>query len=227
MRLSFDVEAWGANANNTASPGEAAFDVTLEADTGNGFQPLMTLGSASTGATLQPPVDRPGIVNGNDPGYHTSFDTGVTDIDIPAGAKLRFRWIQPATAASAGWIFGLDNMRLVFAQPGDADADGLFNSTDLVQVFQAGEFEDGVAGNSTWSDGDWTGDKEFTSSDLVAAFQVGGYENAPAALASVPEPGSGVLFIMALVGMGIRLYRRGLRKLLTRSPPTTCRWDHD
>jgi Tol biopolymer transport system component len=208
LRLSFDVEAWGATASTAASPGEAAFDVTLEADTGNGFQPLMMFGSASTGATLQPPVDRPGTVNGNDPAYRTSFDTGVKDIDIPVGAKLRFRWIQPETAASTGWIFGLDNMRLVFAQPGDADGDGLFNSTDLVKVFQAGEFEDGVTGNSTWSDGDWTGDKEFASDDLVAAFQAGNYEAAQVAVASVPEPMLSFWLTIVFVGVACRRRRR-------------------
>ena len=59
--------------------------------------------------------------------------------------------------------------------PGDANRDGVFNSTDLVQVFQAGEYEDGIAGNSTWEDGDWDNDQEFTTTDLVVAFQAGWY----------------------------------------------------
>ena len=58
---------------------------------------------------------------------------------------------------------------------GDANVDGVFNSTDFVIVFQVGEYEDGIAGNSTWGDGDWTCDGDFTSSDLVAALQAGGY----------------------------------------------------
>jgi hypothetical protein len=37
MWLSFDVEAWRANATAAASPGKAAFNVTLEADTGSGL----------------------------------------------------------------------------------------------------------------------------------------------------------------------------------------------
>ena len=59
--------------------------------------------------------------------------------------------------------------------PGDANRDGVFNSTDLVQVFQAGEYEDGIAGNSTWEEGDWDNDQEFTTTDLVVAFQAGWY----------------------------------------------------
>ena len=59
--------------------------------------------------------------------------------------------------------------------PGDANRDGVFNSSDLVAVFQAGEFEDGVRGNSTWGEGDWNGDGEFDTSDLIVAFQQGNY----------------------------------------------------
>ena len=59
--------------------------------------------------------------------------------------------------------------------PGDANRDGIFNSTDLVQVFQRGKYEDEVSGNSVWEDGDWDGDGDFTTGDLVTAFQAGHY----------------------------------------------------
>ena len=59
--------------------------------------------------------------------------------------------------------------------PGDSNRDGVFNSSDLVFVFQAGEYEDRIAGNSTYEEGDWNGDGEFDSSDLVFAFQAGTY----------------------------------------------------
>lgn len=58
---------------------------------------------------------------------------------------------------------------------GDANLDGQFNSGDLVLVFQAGQFEDGVAGNSTREQGDWDGDREFGTADLITAFQGGAY----------------------------------------------------
>jgi hypothetical protein len=66
---------------------------------------------------------------------------------------------------------------------GDANGDGQFDSTDLVLIFQAGEYEDAIAGNSTWSEGDWTCDGDFDTSDLVAAFQSGNYELTAAAIA--------------------------------------------
>jgi hypothetical protein len=61
------------------------------------------------------------------------------------------------------------------SSPGDANHDGVFDSRDLVQVFQAAEYEDSLPGNSTWEEGDWNGDGDFGTSDLVLAFQTGGY----------------------------------------------------
>ncbi len=58
---------------------------------------------------------------------------------------------------------------------GDANDDGLFDSSDLVAIFQTGEYEDAVSNNSTFDDGDWNGDGEFDSADLVLAFQLGHY----------------------------------------------------
>jgi DNA-binding beta-propeller fold protein YncE len=71
---------------------------------------------------------------------------------------------------------------------GDSNLDGEFNSNDFVVVFQAGQYEDDLQGNSTWATGDWNGDGDFTSGDFVLAFQDGGYEQGPAAARSVPEP---------------------------------------
>jgi hypothetical protein len=65
-------------------------------------------------------------------------------------------------------------------QPGDANHDAVFNSSDLVLVLQAGEYEDDIAGNSTWEEGDWNGDGDFDSRDLVLAFQLGEYSLAGA-----------------------------------------------
>lgn len=64
---------------------------------------------------------------------------------------------------------------------GDANLDGVFNSSDLVQVFTFGEYEDTLEGNSGWASGDWNCDGDFNTSDLVAAFTSGGYADANAA----------------------------------------------
>ena len=61
---------------------------------------------------------------------------------------------------------------------GDTNLDGVFDSADLVNIFQTGQYEDGANLNSNWSDGDWNCDGDFTSSDLVTAFQAGTYSSA-------------------------------------------------
>ncbi|MCA9197689.1 MAG: hypothetical protein KDA87_09135, partial [Planctomycetales bacterium] len=61
---------------------------------------------------------------------------------------------------------------------GDANLDGVFNSSDLILVFQAGQYEDAIAGNSGWAAGDWNCDGDFNTSDMILAFQAGSYSTA-------------------------------------------------
>ena len=63
---------------------------------------------------------------------------------------------------------------------GDANLDGVFDSTDLVQVFEASEYEDQIAANSTWTEGDWNCDGEAGTRDMVNAFKDGAYQEAAA-----------------------------------------------
>jgi hypothetical protein len=94
---------------------------------------------------------------------------------------------------------------------GDANLDGEFNSSDMISVFQAGQYEDTLVGNSGWSSGDWDGDGDFTTGDLVAAFQDGGYEKGPrAAIVTVPEPSPCFMFLFGLLAwLGSRSGRSG------------------
>ena len=92
---------------------------------------------------------------------------------------------------------------------GDSNLDGEFNTSDFVSVFTTGEFEDGVAGNSTWATGDWNGDGEFGTGDFVLAFSAGGFEEGPrVATASVPEPST---FVMSLT-VGVLAFLRRKRR---------------
>ena len=80
---------------------------------------------------------------------------------------------------------------------GDADLNGEFNSSDMVQVFAAGKYETGESAG--WSNGDWNGDGLFDSSDMVTAFADGGYEKGPRTGAVVvPEPGTALLLATGL-----------------------------
>jgi hypothetical protein len=91
---------------------------------------------------------------------------------------------------------------------GDANLDGEFNSGDLVAVLSAGEYEDGLIGNSSWTSGAWDGDGEFTTSDLITALADGGYEQGPRQAVAVPEPTSYLL--LALGTLVLRFNRRAI-----------------
>lgn len=70
---------------------------------------------------------------------------------------------------------------------GDANLDRRFDSQDLVEVFQAGRYEDGRAGNASWAQGDWNCDGEFDSHDFVEAFTAGGYIDTPGAARAIAD----------------------------------------
>ena len=89
---------------------------------------------------------------------------------------------------------------------GDANLDGEFNSTDLIAVLTAGEYEDSIKRNSGWATGDWNADGDFNTSDLLVAWTDGGYEQGPRpATRAVPEPSS-VIVLMTM--LGVPLWRR-------------------
>ena len=93
---------------------------------------------------------------------------------------------------------------------GDSNLYGEFNTADFVAVFTFGEYEDAVAGNSLWAEGDWDGNGDFDSGDFVTAFAAGGYEAGPrAAVSAVPEPSSLLLFSLGMCAIrGCRRARR-------------------
>jgi hypothetical protein len=86
---------------------------------------------------------------------------------------------------------------------GDADLNGEFNSTDLVDVLASGTYEVDVP--SGWAAGDFSGDGRTDSSDLVAALADGGYEQGPRpAVSAVPEPTACTLMLLGLMGIYFR-----------------------
>ena len=72
----------------------------------------------------------------------------------------------------------LEDRRLMAADlcvvAGDSNFDGVFNSGDLVNVFQFAKYETGKA--ATVEEGDWNGDGVFDSTDLVFVFQGNHFE---------------------------------------------------
>jgi hypothetical protein len=160
--LQFDVEAWDVRRSRADLPGEAAFDVTLEADTGDGFTQIVDFGRVTTGANLLPSATSD-YINGNLEANRVSFDSGVIAAPISAGSNFRIRWAPNLDAPSEGWVYGLDNVQLsVFGdvtdvplRAGDANQDLAFDQLDLVQVQVANKYLTGEL--ATWGEGDWNG----------------------------------------------------------------------
>ncbi|MCA9213404.1 MAG: hypothetical protein KDB27_10090 [Planctomycetales bacterium] len=62
---------------------------------------------------------------------------------------------------------------LAFRQVGDSNGDQLFDSSDMVRIFQAAKYRTGA--EATFEDGDWNNDGVFDEKDLILAFQAGRY----------------------------------------------------
>ena len=88
------------------------------------------------------------------------------------------------------------------AVPGDATGDGFFNSSDLIRVFQVGEFEDTIAGNSDWTDGDWNLDGDVDTGDFIVAFGAGFFEKPRVFAQAVPEPNCAAMIAFSLLFVG-------------------------
>lgn len=141
---------------------------------------------------VDPPRGTPGDFDGDGV-------VGANDIDLLA---VQMREPEPNIAFDLnadGKISSADRDTLVFdllvTVYGDANLDGHFDSDDLLQILDRGEYDDDVAQNSTWAEGDWDGDGDFTPDDLLLAFGGGGFRRrAPvarpdiaAAIANWPE----------------------------------------
>jgi hypothetical protein len=142
-------------------------------------------------------------------------DCDVNDIDVLAAA-IRSGATESLYDLNGDSIVNSADHRFLVTELkntwlGDANLDGEFSSSDFVAVFQIGQYEDTVVGNSGWAQGDWNGDGDFSSSDFVAAFQDGGFEQGPrGAVAAVPEPTGFVLLLLGFLSQigRIRCFRK-------------------
>ena len=114
--------------------------------------------------------------------WYSATDAGgasleLADVALPPDRWQRARaWFpSPEDGGSPGRAAGI---------VGDVNGDQVFNDQDLVHVFQAGEYEDGVEGNSTYGEGDWNRDGEFDSEDIVFVFTLGRYQTPAATIES-------------------------------------------
>ena len=158
----------------------------------------------------QPPSTAP-MIEGDYVGFGDFDGDGrlsVTDIDLLSAAIRSGEHAAEFDITGDGQVDQSDLREFVLSRQrlnsvfGDADGNGWFDSSDLIQVFKAAEYDDGIDGNSTWSTGDWNADGEFDSEDLTLAFQEGGYSrfSRPGAIA-VPEPTSLALLLVGITSL--------------------------
>jgi|GEM_PF-750780 len=95
----------------------------------------------------------------------------------------------------------------------DVNLDGEFDSSDLVEVFEAGKYE--TDQRALWTEGDWNLDNRFEAGDIVAAFVEGGFEKGPRQdVVAVPESNSVLpLIFVALMMLRVIGQRRDPRFL--------------
>ncbi|MFO0900714.1 MAG: hypothetical protein U0836_25070 [Pirellulales bacterium] len=194
LRLAVDVEAWQVAKSLAVTPGEAAFNVILEADNGKGFEKVADLGRATTGEKLVFPEIGSGL-DGNDPANRGSFDSGPLNVSIPEGATLRLRFVPPSETDVVGWTFGIDNLSLHTAAPGDANVDGKVDLADF------GTLKANFGKDGQFTDGDFSGNGTVDLSDFGLLKDNFG----KSAAAAVPEPSSLVLAAcgaIALLALG-------------------------
>ena len=116
-------------------------------------------------------IDHGTVLRLSDESNQLVIDSGFEDVvDLGSGWSILPGANQDYVTYDQGFA-----RVLVKPQVGDSNRDGIFNSSDLISVLRAGEYEDDVADNSTFAEGDWNGDGDFDSTDFLIAFQQGNY----------------------------------------------------
>jgi hypothetical protein len=133
----------------------------------------------------------------NDDGICDGFDIDLLSLAIREGSELTGFF----DVDGDGDVNSADQDTLVRESLqtyfGDANLDGEFTSSDMVQVFEGGKY--GLDAYATWANGDWNADLIFDSADLVKAFIDGGYERGPRLAAKgVPEPTHSISGLVAV-----------------------------
>lgn len=131
------------------------------------------MGSNICGAAAQ---GLPGDVNGD-------YRVDAADVFSSAEALLYSLAGGSVTPYTAGDTDGDGKVTLSESMPpqlnyglsaGDSNVDCRFNTTDLIEAFQGGHYDQDS--DSTLAQGDWNGDKRTNSADLVLGFQSGFFE---------------------------------------------------
>jgi hypothetical protein len=152
------------------------------------FSPSMHLLRGSAGFTAGPdgmplgrvvPATRFSFVIPSSGDFNGDGTIDAADIDLLCAALNSADPASIYDLTGDGVVDEADRDEMIFGRLqttyGDANLDRVFNSSDLVGVLAAGEYEDNVSNNSGWAEGDWNCDGDFSTQDLVLALATGGY----------------------------------------------------
>jgi len=173
--LDWDLEIWGGDPESD-----------FRGSDGGGFNVELTIGDTSyysatellkpgekfdtTFDTFNNDVNDPTLIDGN---VYSRRDIGpdgiieVTGADGAVGNVIKLSFDANVTPDSFGWTPAVDNVRLRALAPGDADANGVVDVADLLQLLGGQKFNKGVDG-VTWAQGDFNADDQFNTGDLLA-----------------------------------------------------------
>jgi autotransporter-associated beta strand protein len=212
-----DLDRLTVGAGGTVSPGDGigslsvsntvTIEGTLRADVGKNTDLLIGRRSIQLepGSRLQvQPLEGLGVPGAQSRTLLTANRFKGTFATVPAvGAHLGFGVFAmdpDRDGSSLSYLPDRVSIDLFQARPGDANGDGQFESSDLIQVSQEGRYESRQPAD--WTQGDWNGDAEFNSADIVAAFQDGGYQQAAQASLQTDASSS----VNAAAGVAVRLH---------------------
>ena len=175
LRLQFAIEAWDSRDGifvplinrylaEPDNPGEAAFQVAIEIDSGNGFESFEDFGTITTGSILSPMIGS--VRDGNDPSNRLVFDSGEIDGNIPEGSDIRIRWHTAPDAQTEGWVIGLDDV--VFSLSSSDTRLGDFNGNGELDVLDLDLISAEIGANSADIRFDLDGNGEISEADRIA-----------------------------------------------------------
>jgi len=175
--LDWDLEIWGGDPDGDfrsadgpgmkvdVSVGGNSYDtMTANLLPGDLFDTLEDGSGSDHNATL---------INGN---VHAvrGMTSGIKEVRSADGAvgntvqiKFNSNWNGATDNDANGWISAIDNVRLRALAPGDADANGIVDVADLLQLLGGQKFNQGVDA-VTWEQGDFNADDQFNTGDLLA-----------------------------------------------------------
>jgi len=175
--LDWDLEIWGgdpdANFRSSEGPGMKVDMVVGGNSYGTMTQNLLPGGLFDSTEDGGDPLHNPTLIDGNVHSVRNS-SSGIKEVSDADGAvgnlvQLNFNsnWNDATDDGPNGWFSAVDNVRFRALAPGDADANGVVDVTDLLQLLGGQKFNQGVDG-VTWEQGDFNADDQFNTGDLLA-----------------------------------------------------------